>query len=214
MNTLLMQNTFRISGPSAKTPGELSYGSGFIIGTPTISDSTRLWSVLVTAAHVLDDIKGETATISLRTRDKDGMYTELPYTYRIRNGYRHLYKTNSEADVAAAFIQLPNSVEINGISASFLLSDERIKELELHPGDEVFVLGFPLYTDLNTFPVLRSGVFSSFPLTPMKAVKSYFVNFRVFPGNSGGPVCTYIAQCDTIRRGIQVKVASHLEFLA
>jgi hypothetical protein len=143
----------------------------------------------VTAAHVLKDIEGNTATIDLRRKNADGTYSEYPYIFQIRNSFINLYETSSEPDVAVAFISLPLAAEVPGaVPISFFVSDERITQLELHPGDDLLVLGFPLYTSLNTFPVLRSAILSSYPLVPAKTVRRYFLNFRVFPGNSGGPV--------------------------
>src|SRR5579863_1826208 len=187
INTVLMESTFRISGPSAKTPGEISYGSAFIVGLPVPNSPDRLFYVLVTAAHVLDEIKGETATILLRSHHDIG-YLEKPISFRIRTQFYNLYYKSAEADVAVAFFRFPAGFYVHPVPVSFFVTDERIKELALHPGDELFALGFPLYASLNTFPVLRSGILSSYPLTPMKVVREYYLNFRVFPGNSGGPV--------------------------
>jgi len=189
INTSLMRCTFRISGPSNKTPGEISYGSGFLVGVPTEPNSVRSWYVFVTAAHILRDIEGNTATIDLRRKNGDGTYSDYPYLFQIRNNFINLYETSPEADVAVAFINLPFAAEVpSPVPVSFLVSDERISQVELHPGDNLFVLGFPLYTSLNTFPVLRSAILSSYPLVPAKTVKHFYLNFRVFPENSGGPV--------------------------
>lgn len=159
------------------------------MGLPIAPNSARSWYVFVTAAHVLKDIAGNTATIDLRRKNDNGTYDEYPYIFQIRNDFINLYETSSEADVAVAFINLPSTTELpSTVPTSFLVSDERVSEIDLHPGDNLFVLGFPLYTSLNTFPVLRSAILSSYPLVPAKTVRRYFLNFRVFPGNSGGPV--------------------------
>jgi hypothetical protein len=218
INTILMQSTFRISGPSAKTPGELNYGTAFIVGLPMAPNSIRSFYVLVTAAHVLKDIKGETATIDLRHKNTDGTYSELPTTFTIRNMFQNLYETSLEADVAVAFISLPPGAEIHPVPISFFVTDDRLTQLEIHPGDDFFVLGFPLYASLHTFPVLRSGILSSYPITPMKTVMQYYLNFKVFPGNSGGPIYfdfasrSYLSGATVVRRewGIFGLVADQL----
>ncbi|MBV8682505.1 MAG: serine protease, partial [Caulobacteraceae bacterium] len=38
------------------------------------------------------------------------------------------------------------------------------------------------------FPILRAGRVASYPLGPSKAFPTFLLDFRVFPGNSGGPV--------------------------
>ena len=58
----------------------------------------------------------------------------------------------------------------------------------MHPGDELLCLGFPLAINFNAFPVIRSGLLASFPITPSRTVRQYYYNFHVLPGNSGGPV--------------------------
>ena len=69
-------------------------------------------------------------------------------------------------------------------------SDEILKEFEVHPGDEVLALGFPLGVEVNDsgFPVLRSGRISSYPLLPQSQTKTFRVDMDAFPGNSGGRV--------------------------
>jgi hypothetical protein len=64
-----------------------------------------------------------------------------------------------------------------------------VEEIELHPGDDAFCLGFPLFASTpGGFPVLRTGHIASYPLTPMKDVGPIYFDLNVFPGNSGGPV--------------------------
>ena len=51
-------------------------------------------------------------------------------------------------------------------------------------------LGFPQGLSANPagFPILRSGRVASYPLGPSTAYPTFLLDFRVFPGNSGGPV--------------------------
>jgi len=57
------------------------------------------------------------------------------------------------------------------------------------------VLGYPQGLSANTagFPILRSGRVAS-PIEPDKISPTFLLDFRVFPGNSGGPV--FISQTD------------------
>jgi len=72
----------------------------------------------------------------------------------------------------------------------FLAGDTEFEKYELHPGDELLCLGFPLGVQANEagFPILRSGKIASYPLTPLKVVKHFLFDFKIYPGNSGGPV--------------------------
>ena len=57
LNTLLMNSTFEILGPS-KEVGKVNNGTVFMLGRPIKEEPSRGYFVLVTAAHVLDDIAG------------------------------------------------------------------------------------------------------------------------------------------------------------
>ena len=76
------------------------------------------------------------------------------------------------------------------LSIALLADDTMMEKYEIHPGDEVLCLGYPLGAEANPsgFPILRPGKISSYPLTPAKEVKHILFSFEVFDGNSGGPV--------------------------
>ena len=76
------------------------------------------------------------------------------------------------------------------IPVDLLATDDILKQFEIHPGDRLSCLGFPLTGEANDagFPILRSGQIASFPLVPIKSVKTLLFDFNVFEGNSGGPV--------------------------
>src|SRR5271154_3246613 len=73
INTVLMQSTFRIHGPAVDGTGT-SVGTVFIVGRPIKDQPKRGAYVLVTAAHVLQSIKGDTGTLLLRQKNSDGAY--------------------------------------------------------------------------------------------------------------------------------------------
>jgi hypothetical protein len=101
LNTLLMHSTFKIYGPDARKPGNTSFGTVFFMGIPIKGDDKNASGVLVTAAHVLDGIAGDTATLLLRRRDKDGNYNPFDYNFKIRENGTALYVKHDKADVAA-----------------------------------------------------------------------------------------------------------------
>ena len=69
-----------------------------------------------------------------------------------------------------------------------LARDEELAQFDVHPGDELNCLGFPLGATADYgFPILRSGKIASYPLVPAKTHKNWLFDFQVFPGNSGGP---------------------------
>jgi len=179
----VMRSTFRIAGSN-------SQGTAFILGKPDPNAKDRsFFFVLITAAHVLEDIEGESATLFLRTREGE-TYKKLPHQIRIRSGSQPLWKRHPEVDVAVMLVPIPREADIYLASTDLLATDERIKTLDVNAGEEVLVLGYPYGAEANDagFPILRSGRVASFPLTPTVKVKTFLLDFPVFKGNSGGPV--------------------------
>src|SRR5689334_139500 len=73
INTLLMHATFRIHGPARRNPTrQVAFGTVFVMGLPRPENPAVSNIVLVTAAHVLDDIGGDVATLMLRKPNQDG----------------------------------------------------------------------------------------------------------------------------------------------
>jgi len=169
-----------------------SSGTAFVLGKPVPWANTNNLSsmVLITAAHVLNNSQSSNATIFLRIK-KDDIYEKREYTIRTRANGTNLWVQHPNADIAVMPITLPMDTFGAPIpSTELLLSDREVKEEQIHIGDELRVLGYPLGMEANEFgfPILRSGRIASYPLTPANKIHSFLLDFRVFPGNSGGPV--------------------------
>ena len=189
LNTIIMHATFRIHGPAKADPKRTSFGTVFVMSVPLPDDPKSGRIVLVTAAHVLDDIQGDTATLLVRRPKVDGSYVAFPFDVPIRSQGSPLYVKHKEADVAAMYAALPDEVPLSGLTAAFLTDDKILEEIEIHPGDEAFVDGFPLAaTGPGGFPILRTGHLASYPLIPMKTVKQFHFDLFLYGGNSGRPV--------------------------
>jgi S1-C subfamily serine protease len=182
INTILMRSTFMLSR-------EGSTGTAFILGRPSKVDKTKAYYVLVTAAHVLNAIRGEQAILYLRKPSGD-TFLKTPVTIPIRRGTEKLWIQHPQADVAVMYVALPNGTDIQLIPTDLLATDDILKRFEIHPGDRLSCLGYPLMQESNEagFPILRSGQIASYPLVPMTSVKTILFDFNVFEGNSGGPV--------------------------
>ena len=188
LNTLLMHATFLISGP-ATIQGTTTFGTIFAMGIPFKNNPKIAHIVVVTAAHVLEGISGDFAFVKLRRKNNDGAYSPFLYQLRIRKSGQPLYVRHPTADVAAMYANLPDDVPMTGLTSDALVTDERLESIEIHPGDNAFVLGFPLAVSApGGFPVLRVGHIASYPLTPMRLVKQWEFDLKLFGGNSGGPV--------------------------
>ena len=64
LNTLLMHATFLISGQNKDNPAQTSGGTVFIMGIPRPNDAKLALGVMITAAHVLNDM-GSDLTLRL-----------------------------------------------------------------------------------------------------------------------------------------------------
>ena len=78
INTILMRSTFMLTGGGVA-------GTAFLIAKPTKENKDHAYPVLVTAAHVLNEMKGDTAVLVLRKRSGDS-FVKVPYPIQIRRG--------------------------------------------------------------------------------------------------------------------------------
>jgi hypothetical protein len=188
INTQLIESTFRITGPSSKQQGATAGGTVFLLGKP-IADGKAAY-VMVTAAHVFEEIGGDKAAINFRFKGADGKYAVADFEFNIRNNSNPLFVKHPSVDVAALYVRMPIEFQkIKMLDIALLSKDEWLTQFEIHPGDELLCLGFPLFAAADYgFPILRSGKIASYPLVPTKEHKNWYFDFRVFPGNSGGPV--------------------------
>jgi hypothetical protein len=203
-----METTFLIMGPSSR-PGEETKsrcGTGFVIMRQVKADSDIGQWVLITAKHVFEDIRGNTATVKLRTRNAAGDIVVVPFPLPIRDDGKSLYTEHATEDVAAIDIPFQSSTIMyqlgSGIAtANWLASDQFLQDVGIHPGDEMLTLGYPMCAAANDagYAVLRSGKLASYPILPLKKAGKILYDFRVYPGNSGGPV--YFSYQDRPNKG-------------
>ncbi len=193
LDTILMQSTFKLQ--SIGMPGQPpTLGVVFIMGRllsniPAGGAAIGRY-VLITAAHVLEEMPSDVATLSLRRKNSEGDWERLPAPVQIRNNGHPAWVKHPSADVAVMYIGLPDGVSIPLLSTDFLADDAMLEKFEFHPGDTLQCLGFPFGRESNSagFPILRSGRIASYPLVPTAKTKTFLFDFSVFQGNSGGPV--------------------------
>jgi hypothetical protein len=204
LGTGLMWDTFCIGGPGG-LPNQMTFGTGFLLSRDFPKDDPRLKVdpgakdvFLVTAAHVLEGISSDKAIVQFRYREENGDWKPLPVPVPIREKGVPRWTRNADAriDIAVMRLLLPPEIaqrlqkNLIILPMSLLADDELLTKFHLHPGMTLFALGFPLRVASNDagFPILRSGTISSYPLLPTKKYKTFYFDFEVFGGNSGGPV--------------------------
>ncbi|MBV8594302.1 MAG: trypsin-like peptidase domain-containing protein [Caulobacteraceae bacterium] len=168
--------------------GMRTVGTGFLVSDPAPDGTPRV--VLVTANHVFAKMKDDQATIGYRVQQADGSWKFAPQKFAIRAAGKELWRHHPSRDVAAIAITVPAAFARAAIPLNWLGGDDAIGRYQLQPGDEMMTLGFPQGLSANAagFPILRSGRVASYPLGPSAAFPTFLLDFRVYPGNSGGPV--------------------------
>ncbi len=199
LNTVLMESTFKLEGRTAQ--GHPSFATAFVMGRPFPNEAKKARYVLITAAHVLDEMQGESVVLHLRRKVDADNWAPLPLVIRIRANSQPLWTKHPDADVAVIYVRLPNEVSLTLLSTDLLADDKALSDFEIHPGDELTCLGYPLGLAANNagFPILRSGKIASYPLLPTRTTKTFLFDFRIFKGNSGGPV--YFVQYNRTYQG-------------
>jgi hypothetical protein len=145
---------------------------------------------LVTAAHALESIKGETAIIVLRRKKPDGTFERVDHTISIRREGVPRWVRHKEQDVAVLPLAEPVPTEVPAIALAALADEARLQKAGVHVASPLYVLTFPQRFEGNAagFPVARSGIFATPPLLPMRSYPTFLADFTTFAGDSGGPV--------------------------
>jgi S1-C subfamily serine protease len=211
LNSVLMECTFKLEGQNAQ--GQATMGTGFVIGRPVPNAPGRAKYVLITAAHVLNDMVGETMALHLRRKLGENNWVQAPVAIPIRANGQPLWTKHPTSDVAVMYINLPAELSLPLITSDLLADDNLLSKFEIHPGDELECLGYPFGFPSNAagFPVLRSGKIASYPLLPTAVTKTFLYDFRVFKGNSGGPV--YFVQTNRFY-GNHFRLGENIHFIA
>jgi hypothetical protein len=147
--------------------------------------------VIISAAHVFEKMKGDTAIIVLRKKEESGRYRRHDHQIRIREGKRTLWTRHPEHDIAVLPLgENPEGITCPSLATARLANGDRLKQSGVTICDSVFVFCYPERTEANSggFPVARHATVASFPLAPLKHYPSFMIDFNTFGGDSGGPV--------------------------
>jgi hypothetical protein len=132
---------------------------------------------------------GTEAHIGYRTQGSDGGWRYDPQPVLIRDTSGELWRHDPSHDVAVIEVRAPDAFAKAAIPLNWLAGGDTFTKYDIGPGDEMLVLGYPQGLSANSagFPILRSGRVAS-PIEAGSVSPTFLLDFRVFPGNSGGPV--------------------------
>lgn len=223
LGPILMESTFLITG----SPEDTVAGTAFVmyktvsVDSSSVKTDSTLFSthgllttrrdasvqrVVVTAKHLLEEIKGEYAYLVMRKK-LGKQHITFTHKLKIREGDKKVWaEADEDVDIAVVALDLPHEdqFEFKILSENYLIEDSGIDEMELNAGDDLQCLGFPhkVYYTNSAFPILRSGKLASFY---EKNHNAFLFDFQVYPGNSGGPVFVNL-RTEINNRGEQISI--------
>ena len=162
-----------------KLANESSTATGVVVRHQR-GETTRLY--LITAAHVLSSMKGETFLLVSRELQKDKSYNRKEIQIPVRKDGKPLWIKHSKHDLGV--LRLPDATKVESLPLEVLA-----KEPSFGPGDSVMVATFPERFEANGagFPVVRNGIVASFPILPTETHPTFLIDATSFSGDSGAP---------------------------
>jgi hypothetical protein len=141
---------------------------------------------VITANHVLVQMKGDSCALVSRFAREDRMYQRQEIQIPIRKDGKSLWKKHATEDLAV--LPLPDSVDIEALPLDSLATETSLADV--HSGDAVRLAVFPERLEANPagFPILRIGSLASYPIVPVKLHPVFLVDATAWTGDSGGPV--------------------------
>ena len=178
----LLLATFKVFNPD-------STSTGFLVRDPS-SDATRTNVLLVTTGHTFTQAKGDSILLVCRTRDVHGAWQRIDHKIPIRASDAPLWVSHVTQDVAVLRCTLPPQAVFEALPLDALADATVLSARKVTLGTPLFFLGYPYRTEANnaSFPLLREGVVSGYPIFPIESYPTFFFSAHTFAGDSGAPV--------------------------
>jgi hypothetical protein len=181
----------RVVEATYKLTDGLTAATCFLLERPKPDDKgTQI--LLVTAAHVLENFKGEQVRLILRKPKGPDEIEMMTWPFRIRNGDKPVWVKHRETDVAALAIDPPAELRPKTLPVDILATADAWKTIDFEPGDLIRLVGYPhaMLFEPNSqgYPTTRLGAIAGFPLKPSEKSRMFLIDCNVFEGDSGGPI--------------------------
>lgn len=179
------------------TNGDLGQGSGFFYAKYTNKNDISVW--LISNRHVLlpNNVYPKTITYNAR-KFINGKYQLVPFTINELECRKRLrVSPDPNIDVAAFEITKDyqnyfssDSIQLEDLSVFTKESCTYTKDNFPEVGDDVLIVGYPrgYYDQVNTFPIVKSGVISSWYGKDFNGAPIFLIDSKLFPGSSGSLV--------------------------
>lgn len=168
---------------------------------------------VVTAAHVLENTKGDTAIVVLRERQADGSYKRRDHTVPIRRDGKPLWVRHDAEDIAVLRLGEAPPVPVRALPLEAIADEAAVSAAGLHICSPLFVLTYPQRFEGNDagFAVARRAMIASHPFLPVKRYPTFYADYTTFAGDSGGPVFIPDAEGHPLVIGIVLAQMRHDE---
>lgn len=178
LNVSMMETTVKLLGKTSLGTGFMLMRGFKVQNGPKGSVSGEI--VLVTAAHVLEEIREDEITVVMHAQAASGDWTRHESKLPIRRNGQPLWTKHPEADVAVMYV-VPDIPFFSGKApmVDLLATDEVLQRYAMTPGVNLKCLGFPLGRESNSagFAILRTGDIASYPLLPTARTKTFLMDF-------------------------------------
>src|SRR5438477_3216456 len=169
-------------------------GTGFFValeyGDRSAAGAENYRLFLVTNRHVL---AGRDDAL-IRVNTKDGAARRVRLALGAGEGANWAVHPDDRVDVALVLVNarllLQAGMELGYFRPTDIACVSTMKALGIGPGEELFVLGFPMGMsgiDRN-YVIARSGMIARLDDDILATSRTFLIDASVFPGNSGGPV--------------------------
>ena len=130
---------------------------------------------LVTAAHVVERTKGDTAIIVLRERTADRFYQRRDHTIHIRRDGKPLWVRHDKEDVAVLRLEEKPPIPVGVLPMTSLADEAGLNATGLHICSSLFVLTYPQRFEANEagFAVARHGIIASHSLIATQRLPTF-----------------------------------------